>query len=132
MLDISKLAVRDTAQIHLEDATGEPLYDKDKPVTITVYGPGTKQFAKAQAVRNQKLVEALRSKKRKQDATLEDTADFLADVTASFDNFEYGSGLTGREMFRACYMDQKIGFIAEQVNRHLGDWANFTNGPTKN
>lgn len=133
MLDISKLAVRETADIHIEDASGEPLYDdKGAPVTITVYGPGSKQFARAQAARNQKLVETMRSKKRGRDTTHEDNADFLADVTVSFNGFQYPGDLKGREQFRACYLDQSLGFIAERVSRELGDWANFTKPSAKN
>jgi hypothetical protein len=40
--------------------------------------------------------------------------------------------LTSAEMFKAVYLDTSIGFIAEQVNKAIGDWANFTKGSVKN
>ena len=40
-------------------------------------------------------------------------------------------GLTGRELFHAVYSDPSIGFIAEQVAKFSGDWANFSKGSAK-
>ena len=48
----------------------------------------------------------------------------------SFNNFAYKE-LTGNEMFKAAYLDTTIGFISEQVNKAIGDWANFTQGSAK-
>ncbi len=132
MFDISKLAVNETTDIHLRGADDELLFDENgNPITITISGPGTKAFAKAQQARNKALMERFQRKgKTKSDATLEDNAEFLAAVTVSFNNFEY-KGMTGYEQFKACYMDMSVGFIAEQVNKELGDWSNFTKGSTK-
>jgi hypothetical protein len=57
-------------------------------------------------------------------------AEFLASCTVSFNNFAY-KDLTGTEMFKAAYLDTTIGFISEQVNKAIGDWANFTQGSAK-
>ncbi|PTR17504.1 hypothetical protein C8R31_101668 [Nitrosospira sp. Nsp2] len=132
MFDISKLAVNETTDIHLRGADDEPLVaENGKPMTITVNGPGTKAFAKAQSARNKATIERFQRKgKNKADTTLEETAEFLAAVTVSFNNFQYLE-LEGYEQFKACYLDTKIGFIAEQVNKELGDWSNFTKGSTK-
>lgn len=132
MFDISKLAVNETTDIHLRGADDEPLLDEHgKPMTITVNGPGTKAFAKGQSARNKAVLERFQRKgKNKADTTLEENAEFLASVTVSFNNFQY-MGLEGYEQFKACYLDTKIGFIAEQVNKELGDWSNFTKGSTK-
>ena len=135
MFDIKSLAVNETTTIHLRGADDELLFadtDGNKPMTITVYGPGTKIFSKARDALNKAVLERFRRKgKNRADTTLEETAEFLAAVTVSFNNFEYG-GLEGHDQFKACYLDNSIGFIAEQVNKELADWSNFTKGSTKN
>lgn len=131
MFDIKKLAVAETTTIHLRGADDELLFENGEPVSITVYGPGTKAFSKAQAARNKSVLERFQRKgKNRADTTLEENAEFLAAVTVSFNNFQYGD-LEGHEQFKACYLDTSIGFVAEQVNKELGDWANFTKGSTK-
>jgi hypothetical protein len=54
----------------------------------------------------------------------------LAACTASFNGFGYRE-MTGYEMFKAAYLDPGIGFISEQINKAVGDWANFTQGSSK-
>jgi hypothetical protein len=39
--------------------------------------------------------------------------------------------MAGYEMFKAAYLDPGIGFISEQINKAVGDWANFTQGSSK-
>jgi hypothetical protein len=133
MLDISTLAVKETATIDLETATGEPLLDSNgEQLSITVYGPGSKQFQKAQATRNRAILEYVRKggKKMKDDEQRTLDAEFLAACTASFNGFGYRE-MTGYEMFKAAYLDPGIGFISEQINKAVGDWANFTQGSSK-
>ena len=128
MFDISKLAVKETAVIELESPDGEPLLNENGEVlSVTVYGPGSKQFQRAQGKRNRAILEYVRKggKKMKDEEQRELDAEFLADCTASFNGFVY-KDLTGYDMFKAAYLDPSIGFIAEQVNKAIGDWANFT------
>lgn len=128
MFDISTLAVKETAIVELESPDGEPLTnDAGEPITITVYGPGSKKYQKAQSVRNRAILDHVRKggKKMKDDEQRELDADFLATCTAAFNGFRY-KDLDGYDMFRAAYLDASIGFIAEQVNKAIGDWANFT------
>ena len=40
-------------------------------------------------------------------------------------------GLTGEALYKAVYSDVSIGFIAEQVAKHLSDWSNFQRGSQK-
>lgn len=129
MFDISKLAVKETAIIELETPDGEPLTnDQGETLSVTVYGPGSKQFQRAQGKRNRAILEHVRKggKKMKDEEQRELDAEFLAECTASFNGFVY-KDLTGYDMFKAAYLDPAIGFIAEQVNKAIGDWANFTN-----
>jgi hypothetical protein len=133
MLDISKFAVQETARIDLETPDGEPMLDEaGNQVSITVYGPGSKQFQKAQGIRNRAILEFVRKggKKMKDDDQRELDAEFLSSCTVSFNGFGYRD-LTGAEMFKAAYLDPAIGFVAEQVNKAVGDWANFTPGSSK-
>ena len=134
MFDISKLAVNATSTIDLEDPNGEPLVnDAGEFISVTVYGPGSKQFQKASGVRNRAILEYVRKggKKMKDDEQRELDAEFLASCTVSFNGFVY-KDLTGFEMFKAAYLDPAIGFISEQVNKAIGDWANFTQGSQRN
>lgn len=133
MFDISKLAVSATSTIDLEDPNGEPLAnDKGEALSVTVYGPGSKQYQKASGTRNRAILEYVRKggKKMKDDEQRELDADFLASCTVSFNNFAY-KDLTGYEMFKQAYLDSSIGFIAEQVQKAIGDWSNFTQGSSK-
>lgn len=130
MFDVSKLAVSATSIIELEDPSGEPLInDSGEVISVTVYGPGSKQFQKASGVRNRAVLDYIRKggKKMKDDEQRELDAEFLASCTVSFNGFVY-KDLTGVEMFKAAYLDPSIGFIAEQVNKAIGDWSNFTQG----
>lgn len=128
-MDIRTKAVSDTGRLHLRDAAEELMYTADgKEVAVNVYGPGSKQYAKAQAAQQNRAVDMLK-RKGKTDQTAEqrrqENAEFLADCTESFENVEY-DGLTGRALAIAVYSDTSIGFIADQVAKHIGDWANFS------
>lgn len=49
MFALSKIAVANTSTIHLKDANGGKLYDEaEKPVTITIYSPGSIEFEKGE------------------------------------------------------------------------------------
>lgn len=131
--DISTLAVNPTTIINLEDPDGEVMVNADgEPISITIYGPASKQYQKASSVRNRAILDYVRKggKKMKDDEQRELDAEFLAACTVSFNGFVY-KDLTGHEMFKAAYMDHGIGFIADQVNKAVGDWANFTKGSSK-
>lgn len=132
-MDIRKFAVEPTTRLHLRDAADELMYadgDQARPITVQLYGPGSKQYAKAQAAQHNRMVDKLK-RKGKTDQSAEqiavEKAEFLADCTAGFENLEYDT-LTGDALAKAVYADTSIGFIADQVGKHLGDWANFTKG----
>lgn len=135
MGDIRKFAVEETSVLALRGPDDEPLMgDDDKPMTVTLYGPGSKTYAKAQAANQNRMIDKIR-RKGKADQTAEEKAreqaEFLAGCTKEFSsNIEYDD-LDGDALFKAVYSDASIGFIAEQVGKHLSDWANFTSGSTK-
>jgi len=132
MFDITKLAATETSNVELVGGDDAPLYDdKGKRLTITVYGPGTKVYQRAQQRQQNQLMDKIK-KRGKMDQTAEEKlaeqADFLAACTVSFNGFAYppADGLEGQDLFRKAYADPSIGFIASQVAAHINDWANFT------
>ena len=135
MFDITKLAATETSIVELVGGDDAPLFDdKGKRLTITVYGPGTKVYQRAQQRQQNQLMDKIK-KRGKMDQTAEEKlaeqADFLAACTVSFNGFTYppADGLEGQELFRKAYADASIGFIATQVAAHINDWANFTKSP---
>lgn len=128
-MDIRTKAVSTTGCLHLRDAAEELMYaENGQPVRANVFGPGSKQYAKATAKQQNRVMDMLKRKgKTEQTAEQkrEENAQFLADCTDSFENLTYDE-LTGDALKLAVYSDQSIGFIADQVAKHIGDWANFS------
>jgi len=132
MFDITKLAATETSIVELVGGDDAPLYDdKGKRLSITVYGPGTRVYQRAQQRQQNQLMDKIK-KRGKMDQSAEEKlaeqADFLAACTVSFNGFTYppADGLEGQDLFRKAYVDPSIGFIATQVAAHINDWANFT------
>ena len=132
MFDITTLSAADTSIVELVGGDDAPLYDdKGKRLSITVYGPGTKVYQRAQSRQQNLLVDKIK-KRGRMDQTAEEKlaeqAEFLAACTVSFNAFTYppAEGLEGQELFRKAYADPSIGFIATQGAAHINDWANFT------
>ncbi len=128
--DISKLAAAETTDVHLRDpGTDDLLHDENgKPVTVTVYGPGSKPYAKARSAAENRAIDKFK-RKGKTDQTpeekLENTVAFLSACTVSLNNFDY-KGASDAAAIKAMYGDRTIGFINDQVDKAMGDWANFT------
>ena len=134
-MDLKSFAVEETGVLHLVSASDDPLHDAEgKPLTVTLYGPGSRHYARAQAVQQNRMIDKLKRKGPSNQTPEEksrEQAEFLAMCTKEFSaNIEY-EGLSGDALFRAVYADTSIGFIAEQVGKYLGDWANFTKGSPK-
>lgn len=129
--DISAMAADETFDVEiLNPKTGEPLIgDEGKPCTVTVYGPGSKPFAAAKSAQSNRNIRRIRAKGGKADTTPEEdaaaVASFLTAITVGFNHFTYG-GADGQDMFRACYLDAKMGWLTDQVNSGAGDWGNFS------
>jgi len=133
-MDIRKYSVEETGTLELLEANDDPMLGDDgKPMTITMYGPGSKTYAKAQAAQQNRMIDKLK-RKGKTDQTAEakgaEAAEFLASCTKEFSaNIEY-DGLEGDALFRAVYADTSIGFISDQIAKFIGDWSSFTKGST--
>lgn len=130
MFEITSLAAKDTFVLELLNGNDEPLTGADgKALSVTVYGPGSKPFVKAQAARTQRMLDRMAKKgKVKLDAAEQarENADFLAACTVSFNGWAH-HGKADAEAVLAAYNDPTIGFIADQVGKAVGDWGNFTN-----
>lgn len=134
-MDIKKFAVQNTGRLHLRDASDELMYTDDgKEIAVNVYSPGSKQYAKAQAAQSNRVMNTLK-RKGKIDQSAEqktaDNAEFLTEITASFENLDYDS-LAGEALYKAVYSDTTIGFIADQVAKFVGDWSSFKTPAAKN
>lgn len=136
MTDIRKFAVEPTGRLHLRNANDELMYaddEKTKPIAVNLYGPGSKQYARAQTIQQNHMIDKLKRKGKADQTTeqkSEELVEFLTGCTASFENLEYDD-LQGEALAMAVYSDLSIGFIAEQVGKHLGDWSNFSTPSTK-
>lgn len=134
-MDIRKFAVEETGVLELRDADDQPMIGDDgKPMTITGYGPGSKQYAKAQAARHNRMVEKLKRKGGKTTQTAaeiaQEAAEFLAGCTKEFSSNIELDGLAGDALHKAVYADISIGFIADQFGKWLVEWANFSKPST--
>lgn len=130
MFDIMSKAVSETGTIELLDADDEPLFgEKGNRSSITLYGPGSKVYEEADNERQNKLLEIMQRRPGKTKISTEDRRQmdttFYARITASFNNFSFGKDLSGFEMYKAAYLERRIGFILDQVVKYLGDWGNF-------
>lgn len=133
-MDIRTAAVAATAFLHLRDKKDNLMYeagpdgqpDESKPVGITLYGPGSKEYNKASVAKANRLMD--RVKKKKADSTAEENTEinvnFFVACTEQFHHIEL-DGLTGVQLQKAVYAEPTLGYIPEQVSRFLNDWGNF-------
>lgn len=133
MFEITSIAARDTFTLELRDPDDATLHDADgKAISVTVFGPGSKAYQKANAERNQRVFDRLAKKgkvKLSAKEQVRETAAFLAACTVSFNGWAYqGSS----DAFEAAYSDPAIGFVADQVAGAIGDWSNFTSAQPSN
>ena len=131
-MDVKSLKVAATGAVHVKDAAGEPLYDGGEPVRIIVHGPGSRAYGTVKSRQTARAVARMNENDGKVTAPTaeEELADKAEDLAALTVRFE---GLTdadkqGAELFQAVYGDPELGFIANQVEKHLRDWGKFKVG----
>jgi len=126
MFEITNIAAKDTFTLELLDGNEEPLRDADgKPLSVTVYGPGSKAYQRVSAARQQRVIDSMvkRGKvKMSAEEQQRETAAFLAACTVSFNGWAYKGDATA---FEAAYLDPTIGFISKQVEKAIENWGNF-------
>lgn len=136
MLNIKSTAIAATAAMTVRNAAGEPLSDAGgNPITIMLYGPGSKKYQaakhKAEERNNTRAFSRMQGKsegKISAEEKLTERAEFLAACTASFNGFGYND-LSGREAHLATYADIEIGHIADDAEKFLAERANFLPQP---
>lgn len=141
MFDIRKIAIGATAKMPVCDVDGNPMMaDNGEPVTITFYGPGSREFVRAKAEIQNEVMEEMQAaaeatkeaeKNKKKGGKAEQkpeidleaagrrTAKLLAKVTASLDNFDYPGGP------EALFNDPTLGHITEDANTFVVKRGNF-------
>ena len=123
--DLAAFEVAETATLDVLGLDQEPLLYRGQPVRITVHGPGSAAYVRAESRAAQasqaRALAALRGKAGKADLEeqRQQTAEKLAAVTAGIENFPMPGGAL------ALYANPKLGYITNQVERFLADWANF-------
>ncbi len=122
--DLSAFEAAETGTLDVIGLNEEPLLHAGKPVRITVYGPGSTQFvradAKAAAANQARALAQLRGKHSKDpDEHRLQVADRLAAVTQNIENFPIPGGA------HALYANPRLGYITNQVVKFLDDWGNF-------
>lgn len=129
--DLRTLSIGETANMPVRDATGDPQFDADnQPITITLYGPGTKKFQRAKHAleerKNARTFARMQGNGDKQSADdkIQERAEFLASVTVSINGASVGDK-TGHEAFKALYADITLGHIADDADKFLADRGNF-------
>ena len=130
--DLSQFETIDTATLTVLNPKGDELLVGGEPVTITLYGPGSKQFINAKykldTATQARSIALLRGKTLKNDAEeiRQTNAEFYAAVTASLNNFPIEGGAL------ALYSNPKLAYITDQVEKFLSDAENFMPSlPTK-
>jgi hypothetical protein len=129
LFEITTIAARDSFIVLLNNADDEPLKNNaGDRLSVSVYGPGSKPYAKATATRTQRMLDRMAKKGRVKlnaEEQVVEAAEFLAAVTISFNDWAYKGGFDATAILSA-YKDPTIGFIADQVQKAVGDWANFS------
>jgi len=136
MFDITSITATETAFMHLKNPVDEePIFvgtgANKEPVGIEYYSPGSEGYEAAVGRRTNRAL--VRSKKKIEltaDLLRSDTVKFLTDITASFRNLSYppAGDAKGEDLFKALYSDRKYGWVVEQANVFLADWAHFIPG----
>lgn len=120
--------LNETGRLHLKDKHGNLAYTEDgNEVAIVVFSPGSKQYAKAQAVRSNRMMDRVKRNGKSNQSAEEiaaERAEFLASVTESFENLAEGD-LQGHALYKAVYANRRKVIIADQVEAFLNDTSNF-------
>lgn len=142
-MSLKKYELEETAVLHLKDAHGEPMYatgpdgepDTAKPMRGTFYGPGSRQYAAAQAQAQAAMLERMQKGGKKDSGGLQavrEKADFLAQCTKELENVASESGATGQALCLEIYGNLKLSFWTRQIEAFITADQNFTQGSRPN
>lgn len=133
-MDLKKFEMQETGFLHLKDANDELMYaddangnpDPTKPMRVELFGPGSKEYARAQGIRNGRQLDRARRGKKAEGSPgeqLQDSVDVLVGCTKSLENID------GEP--RDLYSNQKLSFIRDQIFLYLNETSNFTKASSK-
>lgn len=140
--DITRKRVSETADIELTDGDGAAMFDDDGTrLTVTICGPGSKTWQQADAERNRRQASLVEKNPKKwgsafADKRRDEEIEFLVAITVSFNGWTYphpdgGVWPTNRDMYRAAYADNSIGYIRDQLLKEGNDWEAFSKAGAK-
>lgn len=130
--NITQKRVAEVSDLPIKNADGSPMINDDNgnPITATVFGPGTKIWQTADAMRRRKAIKRSREANGKFEATvdneIEDTIEFLIAITKRFNNLPYPGVEGDKEVVAAVYNDHLLGFIRDHMTDDTKSWENFT------
>ncbi|MRV72572.1 hypothetical protein GJ700_12725 [Duganella sp. FT92W] len=138
--NLKKFALKALSILHLRDGNDDLMYadgpdgqpDLNRPMRAHLYGPGTKQYAVARAEQSNRTMDRMKRKGKadlSSDEQVKENAKFLARCTAQLENVEY-ENLSGDDLHMAVYNDLELCFIPAQIDKFIGDTANFTAQPS--
>ena len=141
MGSLTKYEMAETGILHLRDAADELMYADDvngqpdltRPMRIHLYGPGSKEYAKAVAEQQNRILEMLKRKtraERTEEEQAREQTKFLVACTQAFENIDSDSGATGEALLIEIYGNRRLAFIPDQIAAFLKQTANFTKGST--
>lgn len=140
-MNLKKFEMEETGVLHLRDAGDQLMYaetdgqpDESKPIRVHVYGPGSKQYAKAFNENANRQVDLMKAKGKTKETVEEATAAnarFLTGCTKGWENVEGESGATGDELSMEIYTNVRLRFIRDQVAAFVAETGNFTQGSSK-
>jgi hypothetical protein len=125
VFDLSAYEAAEVGILNVETPAGEPMKHGGQPVRIHLYGPGSAEFvritARLDAAAQTRTFAALRGKGTK-GAADEQRADLITKLSACTKHVENFPVVGGA---KAIYENSRLGYITNQVQRFLDDWANF-------
>jgi hypothetical protein len=125
--DVTLFEAAETGRLEMLGLDDEPMMYEGKPVVFVMYGPGSKQNMAAQAKINaantSRTYVALRGGKVKQEDARQEQIDRLIACTHSVENWPLSAADT--------LNNPRLGYMADQLAKYLGDWRNFMKGSTK-
>lgn len=130
--DLSTLEIIDTGTYQVVDARGNDVQVEGQPFTITVASPGTKKAVNARFKREEArsarvigMAGGVKSKRTAEDE-MRERADFLMAITegVTITSLTY-KGQVGTAALRAMYLEPKLQFIADGVEKFHSDMGNF-------
>jgi hypothetical protein len=141
-MNLKKFEMEEAGVLHLKDAGDALMYvddsdgkpDESKPIRVHVWGPGSKQYAKAKNAQENSQVDLLKAKGKTTETVEEATlkkARFLAAITKGWENVDSEDGAVGEDLSMEIYTNPRLLFVRDQVAAFTAETANFSPGSSR-